>query len=110
MSKAAKDPTLDRRQYPRIKASCPIRYTVGDSDVWEDAMLFDYSATGIRLICDDLLLRGTKIKIEVLPKTHQHIPQLPVECVVNRFALDDTCSFQIGCEFVSTARKNSQKS
>ena len=104
MSKTAKGQTYEKREYPRVEGSCPVRYTVGDSGVWVDAMLLDYSATGIRLLCDDLLLKGTKIKIEVLAEVNHHIPRMSVECVVVRFAMDDTCSFQIGCEIVSTVR------
>ena len=104
MSKAAKGPTYDKREYPRVEANCPVRYTVGDSGVWEDGILLDYSATGIRLLCDDLFLKGTKLKVEILPEAHQHIPRMSVECVVIRFAMDDTCSFQIGCTFVSTVQ------
>ena len=64
----------------------------------------DYSATGIRMLCDDLLLKQTKLKIELLPGSLQHIPQLSAEAVVVRFSMDDECSFQIGCEFVSVVR------
>ena len=110
MSKAAKGPAYDKREYPRIEASCPVRYSVGDSGVWEDAMLLDYSATGIRFLCDDLLLKGTEIKIEILPEVHQHIPRMSVECVVIRFSMDDTCSFQIGCEFIGAVQVISRKS
>jgi hypothetical protein len=110
VSTAAKGPTYEKREYPRVEANCPARYTVGDSGEWVDAILLDYSATGIRLLCDDLLLKGVTFKIEVLPEAHQNVPRMIVECVVMRFALDDTGSFQIGCEFVGTVRLTTHKS
>lgn len=104
MSEGLKRAIFEKREYPRVKASCPIRYQTDDNDVWEEATLLDYSATGIRMLCDDLLLKGTKIKIEVLPGSLQHIPQISVEGVVVRFSMDDDCSFEIGCEFSTVAR------
>jgi hypothetical protein len=104
MSEGAKGVPFEKREYPRVEASCPIRYQTGDADDWEDATLLDYSATGISMLCDDLLLKGTKIKIEVLPGSLQHIPQISVEGVVIRFSMDNDCSFQIGCQFVSVVR------
>jgi len=104
MSGQTKRVPFEKREYPRVEASCPIRYQVNDSDAWENATLLDYSATGIRMLCDDLLLKGTKIKIEILPGSLQKIPQISVEGIVVRFAMDDDCSFQIGCEFLSVVR------
>jgi hypothetical protein len=104
MSDQSKVMPFEKREYPRVEANCPIRYQTGDADVWEDATLLDYSATGIRMLCDDLLLKGTKLKLEVLPGSLQHIPQISVEGVVVRFSMDEECSFQIGCEFVSVVR------
>ena len=104
MSEGSKKVPFEKREYPRVEASCPIRYQTGDVDVWEEATLMDYSATGIRMLCDDLLLKGTKIRIEVLPGSLQHIPQISAEGVVVRFSMDDECSFQIGCEFLTVVR------
>lgn len=104
MSEPAKGVPFEKREYPRVEASCPIRYQTDAMDTWEDATLLDYSATGIHMLCDNLLLKGTKLKLEVLPGSLQKIPQISVEGVVVRFSMDDECSFQIGCEFVSVVR------
>lgn len=95
---------FEKREYPRVKATCPIRYQTDSKDEWQNAMLLDYSATGIRMLCDDLLLKGTQIKIELLPGSLQHIPQISAEAVVVRFSMDDECSFQLGCEFRTVVR------
>jgi c-di-GMP-binding flagellar brake protein YcgR len=104
MSGQSKRVPFDKREYPRVEASCPIRYQVNNSDVWESATLLDYSATGIRMLCDDLLLKGTRMNIELLPGSLQKIPQISVEAIVVRFSMDDECNFQIGCEFLSVVR------
>ena len=95
---------FEKREYPRVHASCPIRYQTSDAAEWCEATLIDYSATGIRMLCDDLLLKGTKVKIEILPGSLQHIPQISAEGTVVRFSMDDECSFQIGCEFHTVVR------
>jgi len=104
MSEGSTGVQLEKREYPRVKASCPIRYQIDDNNAWEEATLLDYSATGIRMRCDDLILKGTKLKIELLPGSLQKIPQISAEGVVVRFSMDDECNFQIGCEFVSVVR------
>ena len=95
---------FEKREYPRVQATCPIRYQTDSVDEWQNATLLDYSATGIRMLCDDLLLKGTKLTIELLPGSLQHIPQISAEAVVVRFSMDDECSFQLGCEFRSVVR------
>lgn len=104
MSEGSKGVPFEKREYPRVNASCPIRYQADDDVEWHEATLMDYSATGIRMLCDDLLLKETKIKIELLPASLQKIPQISAEAVVVRFSMDDECSFQIGCEFITVVR------
>lgn len=104
MTQGLRAEQFEKREYPRIEASCPIRYQIESDDEWQDATLLDYSATGVRMLCDDLLLKGTKIKIELLPGSLQRIPQISAEGVVVRFSMDEECSFQIGCEFSTVAR------
>ena len=103
---------FEKREYPRVKASCPIRYKtdentgwLDESDGWLDAELIDYSATGILMQCEDVIMKGAKIKIELLPGSLQKIPQISAEGVVVRFTMDDNdCSFQIGLEFYNVVR------
>ncbi len=104
MSVVSEGARAEKREYPRVVASCPIRYQTVDDAKWYEATLMDYSATGIRMLCDDLLLKQTKLKIELLPGSLQHIPQISAEAVVVRFAMDDECTFQIGCEFITVVR------
>ena len=94
----------EKREYPRVQANCPVRYQTDITNEWQEATLLDYSATGICIECDDLLLKGTKIKIELLPGSLQKIPQISAEGVVVRFSMDEECSFQIACEFHTVVR------
>ena len=104
MSEGSSAVQIEKREYPRVQASCPIRYQTENDAGWHEATLMDYSATGIRMLCDDLLLKGSKVKIELLPGSLQKIPQISAEAIVVRFSMDDECSFQIGCEFVTVVR------
>ena len=90
---------VERRQYPRIKASCPVRYQIESEDTWHEATLMDYSATGVSIRCDELILKGSSIKIEVLPGCTNNIPKFSAVGVAVRFSLDEHHRFLIGCEF-----------
>ncbi len=58
MTQGVRAAPFEKREYPRIEASCPIRYQIEPDEEWQDATLLDYSATGIRMTCDDLILKG----------------------------------------------------
>ena len=90
----------ERREYPRIRANCPVRYQLDSEDTWQNAVLMDYSAMGVQMICDDLILKGTKVRIEVLPGNMRNIPAIKAEGVVIRHEIDDEHRFHIGCQFL----------
>lgn len=89
----------EKREYPRIKAGCPIRYQLMTDDTWQEATLIDYSATGARIKCEELILKGTKIRVEVLPGCVKNVPPFTAEAVAIRFSLDEDHNFEIGCAF-----------
>ena len=104
MPEKLKEAFFEKREYPRIEANCPIRYQVDNTYEWQDAILLDYSATGVRISCDELVLKGTKIKIELVPDHLQKIPRISAEGIVKRLSIDEVCNFQISCEFLTVAR------
>lgn len=104
MPEGSKMVRTEKREYPRIKANCPIRYQTDNAHEWQDATLLDYSATGVLFACDELILTGTKIKIELVPDSLQKIPRISAKGVVNRLSMDDGCNFQISCEFLTVVR------
>lgn len=90
---------VEKREYPRISANCPVRYKIGPEKTWQEAILIEYSATGARIQCEELILKGTRMFLEVLPGLTKNIPPFTAEAVAIRFALDDEHRFQVGCEF-----------
>lgn len=96
---SAEDVWTEKREYPRIKADCPARYQLESEDTWHDAMLIDYSATGVLMKCEELIFKGSKIRIEILPGCAKKVPPFKAELVVVRFALDEDHNFHIGCKF-----------
>lgn len=100
----------EKREYPRIKANCPVRFQLDSEDTWQNAMLVDYSAMGIQMICDDLILKGTKLKIEVLPPGNKrNIPAIKADGVVIRHEIDGEHRFHIGCQFLKINHSLLQK-
>lgn len=97
-------PPAEKREYPRIKARCPVQYQLDSGDDWRDATLLDYSATGVRIICTDLILTGTKLKIRLMPDSLQKVPKISADGIVVRFDLDEEHSFKIACEFLKVVR------
>jgi len=90
---------IEKREYPRIKADCPVRYKLETDDTWQIATMIDYSATGVRIKCEELIFKGTKIRIEVEPGSVKNIPAFTAEGIAVRFALDEDHNYQIACEF-----------
>jgi len=93
------EPWLERREYPRILANCPVRYKIGVEGSWHEATLVDYSATGARIQSDELILKGSKVFIEVVPGQSKRVPLFKAEAIAVRFSLDDRHVFEIGFEF-----------
>ena len=91
---------LEKREYPRISAKCPVRYKVVYEENWHEGILLDYSATGARIQSEELILKGTHVIVEVIQGTSKNVPLFSVEAIVVRFSLNDEHQFEIGCEFL----------
>jgi hypothetical protein len=88
----------ERRKFPRIMATCPVRYTQQIENNWDNAELYDYSATGLRMVCDRTLLQDTKINLELIPGKMVRIPKIAAEAVVVRCGLRDDHRYEIACK------------
>lgn len=99
LSENNKGPWLEKREYPRINANCPVRYKIGLEETWHEATLLDYSATGARIQSEELILKGTRVFIEVLPGQSKNVPSFAAEAIAIRFSLDNEHRFEIGCKF-----------
>ena len=99
---------LERRKFPRILACCPVRFAESSGQIdegWGVAEMKDYSATGMRMVCDKTLLRDTKIILQVLPEKNTRVPQLFAEGVVVRCEINNDHRFEIACRFTRVKRK-----
>jgi hypothetical protein len=90
--------SAERRMFPRIVASCPVRYTQQVEGNWDDAELCDFSATGLRMVCDSTLLQNTKINVELIPERMTNVPKIAAEAVVVRCGLRDDHRYEIACK------------
>jgi len=100
---------IEKREYPRIKADCPVRYKIELEDTGHLATLIDYSATGVLIKCEEIIFKGTKIRIEVEPGSAKNVPAFSAEGVAVRFSLDEEHNYQVGIEFnkpISSLIKN----
>ena len=88
----------ERRMFPRIMASCPVRYTQQLGGNWDNAELCDYSAAGLRMVCDSTLLHNTKINLELIPERMTNVPKIAAEAVVVRCGLRDDHRYEIACK------------
>jgi hypothetical protein len=89
---------VERRMFPRITASCPVRYAVHVDGGWDNAELCDYSATGLRMVCDNTLLQDTKINVELIPGKIMRVPKIAAVAVVVRCGLRDDHRYEIACK------------
>lgn len=96
----------ERRMFPRIVASCPVRYARRLEGSWDKAELCDYSATGLRMVCDNTLLQDTKINVELIPERMKRIPKIVAEAVVVRCGLRDDHRYEIACKLTKVRSSN----
>jgi hypothetical protein len=94
----------ERRAFPRIEASCPVLYRLNATDSWQVAKMVDYSATGIRLDCDENLPVDTKIAIKIKPGSMKTIPALSVEGLVVHSDLNKEQHFTVSVKIRKVLR------
>ena len=93
----------ERRMFPRIMASCPVRYTRQIEGRWDSAELCDYSATGLKMVCDNTVLQDTKINVELIPEKMMRIPKIAAEAIVVRCGLRDDHRYEIACKLTKVS-------
>ncbi|MBL1277382.1 MAG: hypothetical protein COB30_014965 [Ectothiorhodospiraceae bacterium] len=107
----------ERRKFPRIQATCPVRFLEHEDksapekvkEPWDDAELCDYSAIGIRMVCDDTLLQNTKINVELVPEKLARIPNILAEAVVVRCDMRSDHRYDIACKLIKVKPKYKPK-
>jgi hypothetical protein len=95
---------VERRMFPRITASCPVLYRLDFSERWHVAKMVDYSATGIRIACDENLPAGTKVAIQIKPGSIRTIPQVSAEGQVARTEVNKDQRFVVSIKILKVLR------
>ena len=96
---------VERRAFPRIKGSCPVRYTaIQGRPEWLEAELADYSATGVRMVCRETLLHNTSISLQLLPGGKPTIPRISAQAVVVRCHLNADHQYEVACKLTRVMR------
>ncbi len=88
----------ERRIFPRLDAICPVLYQTSASRRWQAGTLVDFSATGVRIQCDELLLAGTPISIQFKPANQKAIPAISGEGNVVRCEPNEDMRYEISCK------------
>ncbi|MBL1277381.1 MAG: PilZ domain-containing protein [Ectothiorhodospiraceae bacterium] len=88
----------NRRGFPRIAVTCPVLYRVDPSQRQHVAKLVDFSATGIRIICDENIAPGRKMNIHIKSGSQKTVPELSISGVVLRCEENDDQKFEVSCK------------
>lgn len=95
----------ERRSFPRILARCPVRYSGKSFDELGVAELRDYSASGVRMVSDAVLLNHSKIRIELMPENKSRVPRIIADAVVLRCGMRDDHRYDIACKLTKVSRR-----
>lgn len=99
----------ERRKFPRIQASCPVRYSVQNNGEWDAAELHDYSAIGVCMVSDVTLLQSSKIQLELVPEKRSRVPSIVAEAIVVRCDLRDDHRYEIACKLTKVKRRRNSE-
>jgi len=88
----------EQRIFPRIPAQCPVRYRTPESQRWIEGKLVNYSATGLRIECDELLTPGTPIAVELRPGDDKTIPAVFGKGTVVRCEPNIELRYEVSCK------------
>lgn len=87
----------NKRIFPRTDTECPVLYTIGSSEKWQVAMLINMAATGIKMKCNEQLLRNINITIMTKPGQNRLVPEITGKGKVVRCKPLDDGSFEVSC-------------
>lgn len=69
------------------------------------AELCDYSAGGVRIISDTILLRCSQIRIELMPESKSRVPRIIAEATVLRCGMREDHRYEIACKLIKVNRQ-----
>lgn len=88
----------ENRVFPRMAARCPVLYREINAKQWHVAKLVDFSATGLRMECDDNLGAGTLLAIQIKPGSNKVIPALTARGEVVRSEINAQSVIEVSCK------------
>lgn len=94
----------NQRVFPRITVTCPVLYRLSAAKRWQVAHLVDFSATGIRMVCDDNLTIDSEIAIQIKPGSKKTVPALAATGIVVRSELNAEQRFEVSCKVIKVHR------
>lgn len=81
-----------------MPARCPVLYRLLSAKQWRVAKLVDFSATGLRMECDDNLVTGTLVAIQIKPGSNKIIPAITAQGEVVRCEANAQSVFEVSCK------------
>ena len=97
---------IERRTFPRISINCPALYRLDPNKRWLVAIMVEYSATGITMICDENVPEGTALDVQIKPGSIKTIPQLSVAGQVMRSETNNDHRFNISVKILKVLRNS----
>lgn len=94
----------NQRAFPRIIVSCPVLYLLPLAKRWQVGKLVDFSATGISMVCGDLLDLGTEISVQIKPGSQKTVPALSAKGVVMRCETNAEQQYVVSCKLIKVHR------
>ena len=64
----------------------------------------DFSATGVRMVCDDNLTINSEIAIQIKPGSQKTVPALSATGVVVRSNINAEQRFEVSCKVIKVHR------
>lgn len=104
MSSIFKGIVGDKRGFPRTAAACPVLYRISPDKRWHVATLIDYSAIGIRIVCDENIPCDSEIAIQIKPGSQKTVPPLSITGTVVRCNTNDEQHFEVSCKTIRVHR------
>lgn len=98
-----KDSLKERRMFPRLDATCPVLYQMADSTQWRTGSLVNFSATGLRIQCEELLSPGGDISIQIQPGKNRAVPAIMAKGRILRCELDEELYCEISCKLTKVS-------
>jgi hypothetical protein len=104
MASVVDENNYNQRAFPRITVTCPVLYRPSSSKRWQVAKMVDFSATGIRMVCDENLPKDTVLDIQVKPGSKKTVPPLVASGVIVRCEINNEQRFEISCKITKVQR------